>query len=633
MRLALFPALLVALFSATIARDAFAADYPDIKPAPRRRVKAFGQDPNPEEIVPEKKVPAKSGSPSNPMGRARMQLQWSPYEPKADSPRTPPGDHAGIGQVVDLNAPVSGRAGRDEVGSPLTSIDLRDASESLLTPADRTAYHAAINEARRYLSAGNLAAADRAASEALDHNPESPTAFSLQAEAANRAEDYARAERLARFSLDLQPSAAAYQNAAWAELNLGKLEEALEASNEALKRNPNSKVGVAIREKVQEALGERKLAASRLQGASDSLQKALGGYGSRTPGRAPSGEDEAMLADELSKARGAPSTAGGLSMLIGGLLAAAVSGIAGFFWLRARGSGLPPASAAPLLMKNPLIAPRKRESRIGKYVLGRMIGRGGMGVVYEAEDRMLKRTVAIKKVSATMAAQGEEWREAYLKEARIVASLHHPAIVEIFDIVQDDLDIYLVFEFVRGVTVHELLAEKGPLSLARAAEILRPICQALSFAHKRRLVHRDLKPMNIMVTDEGAKLMDFGIARTLTTSPDATQTQTVRGTPIYMAPEAWEGVVRVESDIYSLGICLYEMVTGALPFGGPAGPRVMPSADAFEPPSAKIAGLPALLDQLLLCALDPEPTKRIRSAVDFLRRLEACSGAGAKTPV
>ena len=233
-------------------------------------------------------------------------------------------------------------------------------------------------------------------------------------------------------------------------------------------------------------------------------------------------------------------------------------------------------------------------------------------------------------MSPTVAGLGKDWRDAYIKEARIVASLRHPAIVEIFDIVEAEDDIYLVFEFVRGQTVHQLIAEQGPLSLGRSADILRPICRALAFAHGRKLVHRDLKPMNIMVADDGSsKLMDFGIARVLP-GGDPTRTETVRGTPLYMAPESWQGVLRIESDVFSLGVCLYEMITGDLPFKAGA---ATPSNSRFDPPSSRVRGLPAAIDELLARALEPDPDKRIGSALDFLRRLEAACGSGSRTPV
>src|SRR6185436_2838825 len=130
------------------------------------------------------------------------------------------------------------------------------------------------------------------------------------------------------------------------------------------------------------------------------------------------------------------------------------------------------------------------------------LGRGGMGVVYEAVDHSLGRTVAIKRMSETIGSQSEKWRQSYIQEARIVASLRHPSIVDIYDIVEQNRNLYLIFEFVRGRTIHQLLSE-GRLSLERAIHILQPVCEALEFAHSRDLVHRDLKPMNIMLTEDG----------------------------------------------------------------------------------------------------------------------------------
>ena len=152
-----------------------------------------------------------------------------------------------------------------------------------------------------------------------------------------------------------------------------------------------------------------------------------------------------------------------------------------------------------------------------------------------------------------------------------MASLHHPHIVDIYTIIRDAADTYLVFEYVSGMTLHELLNESPGRRLppTRALQILRSIAEAVDHAHGRHVIHRDMKPSNVMLADGGwVKVMDFGIARQVLDSL-LTTTNTIVGTPVYMAPEQAMGVVVKESDVFALGVTLYELLTGALPFKGP----------------------------------------------------------------
>jgi serine/threonine-protein kinase len=257
------------------------------------------------------------------------------------------------------------------------------------------------------------------------------------------------------------------------------------------------------------------------------------------------------------------------------------------------------------------------------------LGHGGMGVVYEAVDRALGRKVAIKMLLDEFQIDAQA-KAQLLDEARTVAALHHPHIVDIYSIVSDDKGLYLVFELLLGRTVYELISSKGPLALDEARSLLKPVCAALDFAHRHGVVHRDLKPANIMITDQGTvKVMDFGISRrikdrlqTLTGRRSGFEvTNNVSGTPYYMAPEQEYGIVRPESDIYSLGTCLYEMVTGRRPYPPPAShsqkmAAAYPTASALEP------SLPRSFDVLIDGALHPDPEKRIHSATDFWAMLD-----------
>jgi serine/threonine-protein kinase len=264
-------------------------------------------------------------------------------------------------------------------------------------------------------------------------------------------------------------------------------------------------------------------------------------------------------------------------------------------------------------------APALRATVGGHFDVGERIGEGGMGDVFRGWDRSLKRPVAIKRLRAELQKNPRE-RERFINEAELVASLRHPHIVEIYSIAREDADTYLVFEYIVGRTVHHLLNESPGRHLppARAMEILRSVALAVDHAHGRRVIHRDLKPANIMVADEGwVKVMDFGIARQVADSL-MTTTKTVVGTPTYMAPEQAMGAVVKESDVYSLGVTLYEMLTGGLPFKGPDEMRVKLDG-RFPPASLLVPDLPTSLDEVFTRALSPRPEMRFPGCMEFYR--------------
>ncbi|PIP82825.1 MAG: hypothetical protein CO113_04705 [Elusimicrobia bacterium CG_4_9_14_3_um_filter_62_55] len=267
------------------------------------------------------------------------------------------------------------------------------------------------------------------------------------------------------------------------------------------------------------------------------------------------------------------------------------------------------------------------------YRIERKIAAGGMGVVYEAVDTRLDRRVAIKCMREEIRDDARE-RERFLAEARLVAKLRHRGIVAINGIEEDDGEVYLVFEYVEGRTLHEALVERGRLSLIEARDLFREVCEALEFAHAKGVVHRDLKPANIMITVDGeVKVMDFGVARQAQEAMEhLARTNTIVGTPPYMSPEQEEGRVGKAADIYALGVCLYEALSGAQPFVGTyAGQLLQKREGKFERITAKVEGLPPGVDGLLAAALHPDPEKRIGSASEFARRLAEISD-GAPTP-
>lgn len=264
---------------------------------------------------------------------------------------------------------------------------------------------------------------------------------------------------------------------------------------------------------------------------------------------------------------------------------------------------------------------------VGGFDIVRRIGRGGMGEVWEGLDRALERRVAIKKLVPEIASVPRE-RQRFLKEARTVAALKHPNIIEIHQVVETGDDLYLVFEFVDGVSLDSVLAEKGRLSPPETLEVLRQSALALDFAHGRGVIHQDLKPANIMVEGETVKVMDFGIARRVAETMGAVTRVEVVGTPSYMAPEQAFAQASPETDIFALGATLYEMLSGQRPFGGAAG-DFSKLQKAFVPLSRTVPEIPEAVDAVIARALDPDPKLRFHSAGELFTELEAAVGARA----
>lgn len=244
-----------------------------------------------------------------------------------------------------------------------------------------------------------------------------------------------------------------------------------------------------------------------------------------------------------------------------------------------------------------------------RYRLGDVIGRSLMSEVRRGEDLRLNRTVAIKLLRD----DGDPRSAArFAREAQILASLHHPNIVVVFDTGVDDEDRFIVMEFIEGPTLRELLDNDGPLSLERASDITSRLASALGLAHDRGIVHRDIKPSNVMLPhDGGVKLVDMGIARLL--SQEAlTLTLTVLGTARYLSPENARGdPLDGRSDVYSLGCVLFEMLTGRTPFEG--SPVALSFAHVNTPaPRVRSInpGVPAAMDELVASMLEKDPAHR-----------------------
>jgi eukaryotic-like serine/threonine-protein kinase len=204
-----------------------------------------------------------------------------------------------------------------------------------------------------------------------------------------------------------------------------------------------------------------------------------------------------------------------------------------------------------------------------RYELEELVGTGGMSSVYRAHDRLLERDVALKVLHERFTAEGDHV-ERFRREARSVAQLSHPNIVTVIDRGEQDGRQFIVFEYCDGENLKDLIARKGPLPEREAVELALQIARALGFAHEHGLVHRDVKPQNVLLNGDGeTKVTDFGIARSLDVHGGLTQTGTVMGTSDYISPEQARGSrVDAQSDIYSLGAVLYEMLTSEVPFPG-----------------------------------------------------------------
>ena len=265
-----------------------------------------------------------------------------------------------------------------------------------------------------------------------------------------------------------------------------------------------------------------------------------------------------------------------------------------------------------------VVPPATRLNAVPKgFSVVKTLGQGGMGVVYEAVDLGLQRTVALKKLRPEVSVNPRE-RGRFVKEARTVAGLKHPNIVEIHAIHEDEEGLFLVFERIPGQSLHDRLVG-GALPPAEVVSYLRQIASALDYAHGQGVVHQDLKPANVMLNAGLAKVMDFGIARRVLETLSTMSKIEIAGTPAYMAPEQEQGVITPGADIFALGACSYEMLTGALPF--PTGGLMLKSQKMYRRASEAAPSLPAAVDAAIGRALEPRPEDRWPTAASFVDAL------------
>src|ERR1035441_8753511 len=266
--------------------------------------------------------------------------------------------------------------------------------------------------------------------------------------------------------------------------------------------------------------------------------------------------------------------------------------------------------------------------RFGRYVVSRELGRGGMGIVYEATDPQIGRRLAIKIINFQSFTTNEEsavLRERLFREARSAGALSHPGIVVIYDVGEDNQMAYIAMEFVDGPSLHQILASGQRLDPAIALDFLRQAAAALDHAHQCGIVHRDIKPANIMIHQKSqVKIADFGIAK-ITFEPKYTMTGTSMGTPDYMSPEQIEAQpTDGRSDQFSLAVVAYELLTGATPFHGGSFAAILHRIVAGPRPSASAANpaLPAGVDEVLRRAMAQLPAERYATCAEFVRALE-----------
>ena len=276
----------------------------------------------------------------------------------------------------------------------------------------------------------------------------------------------------------------------------------------------------------------------------------------------------------------------------------------------------------------------------GKYRLESIIGRGGMGSIYRATHLMLDKTVAVKLINPELAPTPDVVRR-FQREARAASQLNHPNIAATFDLGQtSNGTLYLAMELVSGQSLKDTIRSGGPMAAPRIVRILRQVAGALAVAHANGIIHRDLKPQNIMLTQppdggEVAKLLDFGIAKTFDdNATQLTSTGLVLGTPQYMSPEQAAGrPIDGRSDLYSLGIILFEMLVGEVPFNDPSTPAVLVKhlTEPAPPPSARRPDLaiPSALEAVALRCLEKDPGARYQNATEFANALEHAMTAPA----
>ncbi len=494
-------------------------------------------------------------------------------------------------------------------------------STSAPTPDELQRSFELIRESKDLMAQDRDQQAIQILSQAIHLNPASAEAWNDRAIAEIRLRKYADAIYDSSFALGLAPgNPVALDTRAWAFNKLRKYREGLSDSGFVLSKNPSDAFGYENRAFALAGLGDANGSLSALSQAS-SLDSRFKGIYADALKAGPSGllplfmDPGAGVSNHALSGWWKEKTFLSLFVLslIGGILVAL--GVLHIIFYRSEVSKKPSSK---------LVRAGDFWSRYEKIA---RVGEGGMGVVYEARDRFLERKVAVKKLRDEIKEDTEE-RKRFITEARLVARLRHENIVEIYSIVEEGMDLYLVFEFVKGKTLEQAIKERGRLDFSTASRIFHSVCRAVDYAHRQGVVHRDIKPSNIMLGEGNAvKVMDFGVAGQAKSTLVKTQVNALAGTPLYMAPEADGEQVRRESDIFSLGICFFEMLSGRLPFEGEGNAFLVHKVQGkrLKLSSFGIAGLPPGLDEILDKALDPDPEKRYHGVGELWAQIVSLS--------
>ncbi|MDO4486927.1 MAG: Stk1 family PASTA domain-containing Ser/Thr kinase [Bacillota bacterium] len=268
----------------------------------------------------------------------------------------------------------------------------------------------------------------------------------------------------------------------------------------------------------------------------------------------------------------------------------------------------------------------------GRYELFERIGEGGMSVVYKAKDKLLNRFVAIKILKPEFI-NDHKFIDSFRRESQAAASLSHPNIVNIYDVGREGNIHYIVMELIEGRTLSDYIKAQGAMSYPKVIALSKQIAAALAFAHKNHIIHRDVKPHNVMITPNGtAKITDFGIAKAVNAATIVDNTEGIIGSVHYFSPEqARGGYVDEKSDIYSLGIVMYEMITGRVPFDGdnPVNIALMHINGEMIPPSKLVDGVPPALEHIILKCTDKYPVNRFASAEELIEALNNLEFVGS----
>lgn len=268
----------------------------------------------------------------------------------------------------------------------------------------------------------------------------------------------------------------------------------------------------------------------------------------------------------------------------------------------------------------------------GRYELFERIGEGGMSVVYKAKDKLLNRFVAIKILKPQFI-NDHKFIDSFRRESQAAASMSHPNIVNIYDVGREGNIHYIVMELIEGRALSDYIKSQGAMSYPKVIALSKQIAAALSFAHKNHIIHRDVKPHNVMITPNGtAKITDFGIAKAVNAATIVDNTDGIVGSVHYFSPEqARGGYVDEKSDIYSLGIVMYEMLTGRVPFDGdnPVNIALMHINGEMVPPSKLVAGVPPALEHIIMKCTDKYPVNRYASADELIEALNNLEFVGS----